>query len=60
VASYEYPRYFFSNRSADIRGIFCDHCDLLDIRWTESNPRNISIADRGSVALLDEFVGPKT
>jgi hypothetical protein len=59
VAQYEYPRYFFSNLSADIRGIFCDHCDLLGIRWTQSNPRNISISHRKSVALLDEFVGPK-
>jgi hypothetical protein len=60
VAEYEYPRYFFSNLSADIRGIFCDHCDLLGIRWTQSNPRNISIAHRRGVALMDEFVGPKS
>jgi hypothetical protein len=59
LAEYEYPRYFFSNHSAGIRGIFCDHCDLLGIRWTQSNPRNISIAHRISVARLDEFVGPK-
>ena len=60
VAQYEYPRYFFSNLSADIRGIFCDHCERLGIRWTQSNPRNISISHRKSVALLDEFIGPKT
>jgi hypothetical protein len=60
VAEYEYPRYFFSNLSADIRDIFCAHCDLLGLRWTQSNPRNISIAHRASVALLDQFVGPKT
>jgi hypothetical protein len=59
VAEYEYPRYFFSNLSADIRQIFCDHCDLLGIRWTQSNPRNISVSHRRSVALLDEFAGPK-
>jgi hypothetical protein len=59
VAEYEYPRYFFSNLSADIRSIFCEHCELLGIRWTQSNPRNISISHRRSVALLDEFVGPK-
>lgn len=59
-ASTEYPRYFFSNLSADIRTIFCEHCDLLGIRWTLSNPRNVSIAHRDSVALLDEFVGPKS
>jgi hypothetical protein len=59
VAPYAYPRYFFSNLSDDIRRIFCDHCDLLGIRWTQSNPRNISVSHRKSVALLDEFVGPK-
>jgi len=60
VAEYAYPRYFFSNLSADIRRIFCDHCELLGIRWTQSNPRNISISHRASVAVLDEFIGPKT
>jgi hypothetical protein len=59
VAEYEYPRYFFSNLSADIRAIFCEHCELLGIRWTQSNARNISVSHRNGVALLDEFVGPK-
>jgi hypothetical protein len=59
LARYEYPRYFFSNLSEDIRRLFCEHCDLLEIRWTRSNARNISISHRHSVALLDEFVGPK-
>ncbi len=59
-AHYEYVRYFFTNYSADIRRIFCEHCDLLGIRWTQSNPRNISISHRTSVAILDEIVGPKT
>jgi hypothetical protein len=59
VGEYEYPRYFFSNLSEDIRRIFCEHCELLGIRWTQSNPRNISISRRKSVALLDEFIGPK-
>jgi hypothetical protein len=59
VAAYEYPRYFFSNLSEDIRGIFCEHCEVLGIRWTQSNPRNISISHRTSVALMDEFIGPK-
>jgi Homeodomain-like domain len=60
VGHYEYPRYFFTNYSEDIRRIFCEHCELLGIRWTQSNPRNISISHRDSVALLDEFVGPKS
>jgi hypothetical protein len=60
IAEYEYPRYFFSNLSEGIREIFCEHCELLGIRWTQSNPRNISVSHRRSVALLDEFVGPKS
>jgi hypothetical protein len=59
IAEYAYPRYFFSNLSDDIRRIFCKHCELLGIRWTQSNPRNISISHRKSVALMDEFIGPK-
>jgi hypothetical protein len=59
VGSYAYVRYFFTNYSADIRGIFCEHCDLLGIRWTQSSFKNISIAHRDNVALLDSFVGPK-
>jgi hypothetical protein len=60
VGEYEYPRYFFSNLSADIRRIFCEHCALLGIRWTQSNARNISVSHRDSVARLDEFIGAKT
>jgi hypothetical protein len=60
VAEYEYPRWFFSNRSADIRGLFCATCDAVGVRWTRSNHRNISVSHRRSVALLDEHVGPKT
>jgi hypothetical protein len=59
VGRYEYPRYFFTNYSAHIRRIFCDHCEMLGIRWTQSNPRNISVSHRESVAILDAFVGPK-
>jgi hypothetical protein len=56
---YTYPRYNFSNASADIRTLFCDACDLLGIEWRVMNARNISVARRASVARLDEFVGPK-
>jgi hypothetical protein len=59
VADYAYVRYFFTNYSADIRKIFCDHCDLLGVRWTQSSFKNLSIAHRDSVAILDEFLGPK-
>jgi hypothetical protein len=60
LAEYAYPRWFFSNRSADIRGLFCEYCERVGIRWTQSNPRNISISHRKSVALLDAFVGGKS
>lgn len=59
VREYEDVRYFFSNLSEDIRGIFCRACDRLDIRWTKSNSRNISVSHRSGVALLESFVGPK-
>jgi hypothetical protein len=59
VAEYAYPRWFFSNRSADIRAPFCHYCEALGIRWSQSNPRNISIAHRRSVVRLDSFVPAK-
>ena len=59
-ATYAYPRYFFSNLSPDIRGIFAEHCDLLGIRWTQSNHRNLSVSHRASVEALDGFIGPKS
>jgi hypothetical protein len=57
---YSYPRYFFTNYSMDIQGIFTDACDQLGIRWSRPFWRNISISHRDSVAKLDEFVGPKS
>jgi hypothetical protein len=54
-----YPRYHFSNVSADIRGIFGRACDQLGIEWRANNRWSLSVARRGSVALLDGFMGPK-
>jgi hypothetical protein len=52
VKRYEYPRYFFSNASADIRGLCC---------WaTHPSERNISVARKQAVAVLDQHVGPKS
>jgi hypothetical protein len=60
---YEYPRYYFTNKSDDIRKIFTDALDVLGVEWTTlargSDPYNISIARRASVALMDAHVGPK-
>jgi hypothetical protein len=54
-----YARYHFSNVSADIRAIFGQACDALGIEWRPHNRWSLSVARRGSVALLDGFVGPK-
>jgi hypothetical protein len=54
-----YPRYHFSSASDDIRAIFGRACDALGIEWRPHNRRNLSVARRDSVALLDAFVGPK-
>ncbi|MEU9334767.1 transcriptional regulator [Streptomyces sp. NPDC048290] len=60
---YEYPRYFFSNKSDDIRRLFTDALDLVGVEWTTlargSDPFNISIARKASVALMDAHVGAK-
>ncbi|MFJ9024729.1 helix-turn-helix domain-containing protein [Streptomyces sp. NPDC102259] len=60
---YEYPRYFFANKSDDIRKLFTDTLDKVEVEWTTlargSDPFNISIARKASVALLDTHVGPK-
>ncbi len=60
TAEYHYTRYFFSNLSADVRNMFVEHCELLGIRVTQSNARNLSVSHRDSVAILEEIVGPKT
>lgn len=56
---YIYPRYEFCNRSQDIKDLFCWACDILGVAWRRMNHQTISVARRESVALLDEFVGPK-
>ncbi len=60
---YEYPRYFFTNTSADIRALFTNTLDAVGVTWTESRRRggaaNISVARREAVALMDRHVGPK-
>jgi hypothetical protein len=52
-------RYLFSNRSADIRDLFCSTCDQLGIHWTTPDVYTISVARRSDTARLDEFIGPK-
>jgi hypothetical protein len=56
---YRYPRYIFTNVSSDVRTIFTDALDCLEIGWTRMTERDISVARRDDVAFLDSFVGPK-
>lgn len=60
---YEYPRYFFSQKSDDIRTLFSDALTEVGVEWTTlargSDPFTISIARKASVALMDAHVGPK-
>jgi hypothetical protein len=59
VGDYSYVRYFFTNQSPDIRRIFAEHCELLGIRVTQPNHRNLSVSDRKSVTIMERIVGRK-
>ena len=56
----DYPRYFFSQVSDDIRSLFCETCDLLGVQWRLNRWNSVSIARAPSVAILDSFIGPKS
>ncbi|RKT04128.1 hypothetical protein BX286_2073 [Streptomyces sp. 3211.6] len=60
---YEYPRYFFTNKSDDIRKLCTDTLAKVGVQWTVlargSDPFNVSVARKESVALMDAHVGPK-
>ncbi|MGY1434979.1 helix-turn-helix domain-containing protein [Streptomyces reniochalinae] len=60
---YEYPRYFFTNVSEDIRALYCRTLDQVGVEWKVTRrgtvPYNISVARRASVALMDARIGPK-
>ena len=59
VSGKDYPRYFFTQVSDDIRDLFCATCRRLGIHYTQSNWKTISVARSESVSVLDEFVGPE-
>ncbi|MEF3115736.1 transcriptional regulator [Streptomyces chrestomyceticus] len=60
---YEYPRYFFTNASADIVRLCTDTLDAVGVEWRQARhsrrAQNVSVARRASVALMDVHVGPK-
>lgn len=57
---YDYPRWQFTNASADIRALCCWALDLVGIAWRQSNARVISVSRREAVAALDELIGLKS
>jgi hypothetical protein len=57
--AWSHPRYSFDNRSAGIRAIFCDACDLMGLHWTRSGAYTVYVSRKADVAALDRFVGPK-
>lgn len=56
--SYEYPRYFFSNRSEDIHRMLTRALEALGVSATRSGWQQ-SIAKRSHVALLDSWGADK-
>lgn len=54
-----YPRYLFNNHSDDIRNLFVETTEKLNLRWTTANKRTIAISKREDVAWLDERIGAK-
>jgi hypothetical protein len=58
--TYAYPRYHFSNKSADIMRLCQKSLDRLDIFWRMCHPDLLSVARRDAVATLDRHVGPRS
>lgn len=56
---YEYPRWHFTNESAEIMTWCQEALDLLDIPWRWSSRRLLSVSRREAVARLDDLIGPK-
>jgi hypothetical protein len=59
VKEYEYPRYFFTNASPDIRALFANACGLVGVSCRRTTERVLSVAARAGVRNLDAFIGPK-
>lgn len=54
------PRYLFSNRSEDIKALYCESLDAIGIRWTRPSDLQIAVYRKGDVQVMDRFVGPKS
>jgi hypothetical protein len=63
----DYPRYQFTNTSADIVKLFCDTSDRLGLHWTltsRTSRQNVAtgifISKRKDVTYLDSVIGAKS
>jgi hypothetical protein len=59
VKGHAYPRYCFSNLSADIRDLFGWVCTVVGVEFRAAGPRNVTVSRKASVEILDRLVGPK-
>jgi hypothetical protein len=57
---YDYPRYMFSNESADIMALCQWALDLIGVPWRMPRRNALSVARREGVAVLDKYVGAKS
>lgn len=59
VANDRGVRYYFSNRSDDIRALFCSALNDRGIPWTRNAKHQVAVYRKAATVRLDEFVGPK-
>lgn len=57
---YEYPRWQFTNESADIMRWCGEALDLIDIAWRQTNRRTLSVSRRDDVPRLTALIGEKS
>jgi hypothetical protein len=52
-------RYHFTNKSSDIRQMFCEALESFDIHWTQNSPFSIAVYRQADTASLDGLIAPK-
>ena len=59
VKRYEYPRWHFTNESAEIMSWCQEALDLLGVSWRQSRTGMLSVSRRDAVSRLDAIIGLK-
>ncbi len=57
---YDYPRWQFTNESADIMRWCGEALDRVDVGWRQTSRRTLSVSRRADVARLTELIGEKS